>query len=90
MSIALDRFNEMVGHGGGCSRQRVVVADQGRLEVRVECGCGKKWSWKLFYSELKKGQPEGYVERFFKNEFARDRLGAFLNGVLLVEYEEVL
>ena len=84
MSESLDRFRGMMVHD--CGGRKVIIADQGRYEIRVECGCGVKWAWKLF-SELKLRRPEGYCEWLFRDGSARARLGNFINGVLVISEE---
>ena len=87
MTEALDRFMRMKGHCDDCRGHREVIADQIKWEIRVECDCGERWSWKLL-SELKLRLPEGGIcEKYFQDIHARGRLSALLNGILDIERE---
>ena len=87
MTPALIRFMDACSHD--CSNKLIqVIAYQQQYEIRLECRCGKIWPFKLF-SELKTRQPEGYVERYFQDSDARERLFNFLNGVLVIDDERV-
>ena len=91
----LDMFYEACSHF--CfDGVKKVLGNQMKLTVEIQCShCGKKWCWKLFdelkswklFGELKNGKPDGYYEWLFKDEKARVKLGAFVNGMMLVEDE---
>jgi hypothetical protein len=87
MSKAYHRFREMCKHSCDYGT-RTVIPNQRKLRIDVRCSCGAEWHWALF-GELKKRQPEGYVEWLFQDSTARRRLDAFVNGVLVVKDEEV-
>jgi hypothetical protein len=87
MSESLNKFRDMQNHQ--CGDRKVVIVDQLRYQIRIECLCGVKWIWLLF-SELKLRRPEGYCEWLFQDVDARKRLDAFVNGVLVVNDEAIL
>jgi len=85
MSLAFKRFREMCKHQCPYG-EREVFTNTRKQRIDVLCSCGQQWHWGL-WGELKKRQPEGYVEWLFEDEKARARLRSFVNGILVIRDE---
>ena len=77
-SCALNRFRRMQNHNCGGVKTITTEPDRG---VKVKCSCRDEafWCWNGFeWPELK-----GYWCRFFRDDRAKKKLLAFVNGILV-------